>query len=602
MVFGDSSSKPRYFRTFRRVSLMVFTWMLVTMFVFSTMPTRVLAEEDFELVIKGIDQSPSILMPDDVNLADDLSASYLTTAASTQRYDDGHVTNRQVNDPALDNITSFPGLTRPFEFSTQSETSIAAYGKNLVVGYNSSANQKVIQTGPTTLQFTQRFLSGYSYSKDGGKSWKSGFIPGSAGSVNTFGDPSLGVDRKGNFYYASLGADTTGATTVTVSKSSDGGTSFGTANIVHTDNGDDKEWLAVGPDPTVKNRDNLYVTWTRFYAGGSELYFAKSIDGGTTWTTKAIYTPVAGANLGGAVQFSNPVVDRTNGRLYVPFLDFSNFQYDFIRVLVSDDGGATFKFLKFNVPGASDPNYFPNTTPGTVSDCGTNGGVRQVLHAGTPTIGRFGLPRYQQATRLVVQPSAAVVGGKLFIALSSSINELSGDPGAGSFIRLLYSPDGGNSWAAPVTVAASTSADPQHVHPSISIDREGEHVNVAYYAQQANEKLRVDMANGEVKGKTVKFEDEVTHLSTVAFDLAPSNVTLSAATTTNYDRSIRPCYSLGEYMSITRSNKGEDDGGVLGAWGDSRNNWVGPSAPPPPSAAPGSHPQPDVFFGKSGDD
>src|SRR6478672_4178962 len=31
----------------------------------------------------------------------------------------------QVNDPALDHVISFPGFTRPFEESTQSETSVA---------------------------------------------------------------------------------------------------------------------------------------------------------------------------------------------------------------------------------------------------------------------------------------------------------------------------------------------------------------------------------------------------------------------------------------------------------------------------------------------
>ena len=46
----------------------------------------------------------------------------------------GH--NVQVNDPALDKIQSFPGLTRPFVQFTQSETTIAVHGRNEVVTYN----------------------------------------------------------------------------------------------------------------------------------------------------------------------------------------------------------------------------------------------------------------------------------------------------------------------------------------------------------------------------------------------------------------------------------------------------------------------------------
>src|ERR1700687_3308514 len=53
------------------------------------------------------------------------------------RADDG-AANVQVNDPNLDNIQTFTG-TRPFEESTQSETSVAVDGRHVVVGYNSSA-------------------------------------------------------------------------------------------------------------------------------------------------------------------------------------------------------------------------------------------------------------------------------------------------------------------------------------------------------------------------------------------------------------------------------------------------------------------------------
>jgi hypothetical protein len=110
-----------------------------------------------------------------------------------------------VNDPALDHIQDFAIANRPFEFSIESETSVAAFRNHILVGYNSSANQPVVQIGKS-LFFLHRFLSGFSISHDGGETWSSGFIQPVPGSVFTFGDPSVGVDRAGNFYYASLGA------------------------------------------------------------------------------------------------------------------------------------------------------------------------------------------------------------------------------------------------------------------------------------------------------------------------------------------------------------------------------------------------------------
>jgi hypothetical protein len=46
-------------------------------------------------------------------------------------------------------------------------------------------------------------------------------------------------------------------------KSTDNGSTFGSATVV-VDEGSDKDWLAIGPDPKDRDRDNIYVTWTSF--------------------------------------------------------------------------------------------------------------------------------------------------------------------------------------------------------------------------------------------------------------------------------------------------------------------------------------------------
>src|SRR5256886_16095113 len=110
--------------------------------------------------------------------------------------------------------------------------------------------------------------------------------------------------------------------TVQVNSSTDGDLTWTEGAIVQEDDCSDKEWLAAGPDPVNKNRDNVYVTWTSFQPSACELRFGRSTDGGATWTAKTIFVPTADANPThpqNCLQFSNPVVDQITGALYVPF-------------------------------------------------------------------------------------------------------------------------------------------------------------------------------------------------------------------------------------------------------------------------------------------
>jgi hypothetical protein len=382
--------------------------------------------------------------------------------------------------------------------------------------------------------------------------------------------------------------------TVNVNKSTDKGDTFAAAVVAATDDGADKDWIAVGPDPFFRWRDNIYVTWTSFVVDpvtgettNSEIWIARSIDGGNTYTTKPIFVPVDDGQNSAFATFSNPVVDASSGRLYVPFLHFSDSNADNVRVLVSDDGGITFRLLRFNVQGAVDANAYPNVTPGQLIDC-NGGGIRNALVAGADQgNGIGGLMRPKYATRLVTQPNAVAVGGSFAFVLNTSTSPLFGDPSAGSEINAVFSGDGGHSWSS-VKVAAATSSDPQHVHPAISMSGDGNTVNVSYYVQQSNQRLRTDIARLGVQGNNKLKLKDTSPLSTTTFSLTPSNIATSATTTTNFDRVIQPCYDIGEYQSLTRD---VGDGSLFAAWGDNRNTWIGPTG----SSAPGPHAQPDVF-------
>ena len=518
----------------------------------------------------------------------------------------GDPRNVLVNDPTLDNIQSFPGFL-PLEESTQNETSVAVFGRHVLVGYRSTANAPLVNIGGN-LFFTHIFISAYSISHDGGRTFTSGFVPPTPNSPVTLGDPSVGVDRAGHFFYSSLGAavgvDGFLHMAVQINRSDDNGNSFGPGVTVALDDGADKDWLAIGPDPNIRSRDNLYITWTRFKdpgltgVNGDELWLSRSTDGGATWSSKPIFQPVNEGVNTNIVQWSNPVVDPSSGRLYVPFLHLSNVDADNIRVLVSDDGGETFRLLAFNVPGAVDAFAYPNVSPGLFSDCGTGSlgqGFRLVLHQG-PNIGggRFGVPRYRQANLLAGQPAAAAFGGRFFIALHSSSSKFYSDPTAGSEINVLYSPDGGVTWAPPLKLAPSTTSDPNHVNPAVALTQNGNRLLVSYYVQQSDERLRTDIARLHVDGNHLRLE-AIDRLSSTAFDLTPSNIPLPQPgdpfVTVNYDLADGTCHVLGEYQSIGVSQNGDDSGPIIAAWADLRRSWTGPSD----SVAPGTHSQPDVF-------
>jgi len=503
--------------------------------------------------------------------------------------------NTQVSDPAFDTIQVVPGFP-PFVHYLTSEATVAAHGQNIVVSYNNWGGLlwAADPSGPG-LVLTSAQVSAYAFSGDGGQTWTSGNVP--AGPF-TYGDGVVVVDRRGNFYYASESQMADGLYGPVVNVSTDGGRTFGPGVMAAHDEGADKSWVAVGPDPNNPGRDNVYVTWTSFTDTSSQLAFAVSKDGGQTFQSKIIFAPGPDpdpTHPQNFIQLTNPVVNRSNGRLYIPFAHYSNSNVDFLQMLVSDDAGETFHFANFNIPGALDPTLIPLVSPGTFEDCGSFSGTKLAIVQGSDVGGgRFGLPRFVQSSQLTIQPALAVENGNVFLAYNASDSPFFGDPSSGSNILLLRSTDGGQTWIGPQQVNPSVEGQPRHIFPAIALESAGQQVDVSYYTQHANGTVDLDLVS---TGQSTNFVlGKAIRVTSSSFDLAPSNIPVPTPDdpfqTLNFQWDLESCYDLGEYVGLFNNN-----GSVYAVWGDNSNQVTEPTDPLDPISGQ-THAQPDVFFQK----
>jgi hypothetical protein len=174
---------------------------------------------------------------------------------------------------------------------------------------------------------------GYAISNDAGATWQSGLLPG----LTTFqgGGTNSAVSDTTPIYAVAHGVwmissltIAAASTQVVVSRSSDGGASWGNPVVVAQSADLDKDWITCDNTPTSPHYGNCYVEWDD--NGNSNLmHMSTSSDGGLTWSPGAA---IAAANgLGG-----QPLV-QPNGKVIVPFLANA----PVIRSFSSTDGGAT---------------------------------------------------------------------------------------------------------------------------------------------------------------------------------------------------------------------------------------------------------------------
>jgi hypothetical protein len=231
---------------------------------------------------------------------------------------------------AITRVSTDPFLNTSSQHATELEPDTFASGQTVLSAFQVG---RFFDGGATDI--------GFARSTDGGSTWSSGFLPGltaTSGAGGTTGAPyervsdaSVAHDAtNGAWLVSSIPITSTGLVpTVFVSRSSDGGVSFGApvsippppARSVNLD----KNWSAC--DNTSPLHGHCYTEFDNFAENDLE-YMSTSTDGGASWSTP-VYPSGKPHGLGG-----QPVV-QPNGTVIVPFEALNGT----ISVFRSTDGG-----------------------------------------------------------------------------------------------------------------------------------------------------------------------------------------------------------------------------------------------------------------------
>ena len=320
---------------------------------------------------------------------------------------------------------------------TQSETTIAAIGSKVSIGWNDSGSR---------IGGANHF-TGYGFSSNNGLSFADrGTLP--ASSEGDAGDPVLAADQSLNTVYMSTLGFNTG-TNIQVFKSTDGGSTYGapvnaTPGYGGTTDFQDKNWMTVD-NFAGTGQHNVYLCWTRFGAAGQEeIRLTRSTDTGFTWA------PTLGLVISNGGQGCYVVVgtDHSVSVFYYRGTGGGGQGGDNkIFVRRSTDGGSTF---------AAEVQVADLLTTTVNGNLGLTGGVRSNSF-----------------------PHAAVnpVNGNLYAVYND--NPADADNADAFYVK---STDNGATWSAPIQVNNDDSAREQFF-PTVAVSTNGSSLMFGYYSR-----------------------------------------------------------------------------------------------------------------------
>jgi hypothetical protein len=455
--------------------------------------------------------------------------------------------HRAAANPSLTNVQVNTVFAGPFPTNKQNEPSLAqnpTNAANLIAGSNDEIGEPACtNTTPSSCPFVPGVQSsGFYASHDGGLTWPcQGLIDLSAFGEYSFGDPSQAFDSRGNAYYGTLAFPFPPTTEELatgqqadffVAKSTDGGCHYTSAVKVSGKAPaifDDKDAITADANPSSPFHDNVYAAWTKFTSnkgrgfGGDQIVFARSTDGGKTFSTPLAISPDYNNNAVGGRQGAAVKV-APDGTVYVVWLDTVDKQA-VERLSISHDGGKTFPAQNITVATVTDD--FVSPVPGS---------------------------SFRQDARTF--PSLAIASdGTLYVAWGNR----TGDPTSGHGVVLVTkSTDDGMTWSTPV-VAGNVSGR-SAFFASVAVGPTGK-VSVVFNALD-------DVPTGTAPGAGVVHED--TYLTQSTNDGASFSTPLLISTATSdpdgSSTNSLAAQFLGDYITAVA-----DNAHVFAVWTDSRN-------------------------------
>jgi BNR repeat-like domain len=231
-------------------------------------------------------------------------------------------------------ISRDPYRGRESQHETEVEPDTAAHGSTVVAVFQSG---RISDGGAANI--------GFAVSRDRGRTWRHGFLPGLTplsrprGSFPRATDPSIAYDAVHRIWLAAsllFGPDSSG---IVVSRSSDGAhwTRPVSAILVPPPGGFllDKEWIACDNGRASPFRGRCYVSYDDL--GSSQIATEFSTDAGRTWSAPASGPGFPGrSSIQGAFAPGVQPVVRPDGTVLIPFFDETR-----LALIRSTDGGAT---------------------------------------------------------------------------------------------------------------------------------------------------------------------------------------------------------------------------------------------------------------------
>jgi hypothetical protein len=386
-----------------------------------------------------------------------------------------------------------------------SVVSAAAPGNVLVVANRTEPSVAINPASPSTVVIGTNtdysspiggtYPVGYFTSHDGGRFFSGGSVP-VLPPFTTGADPTVRIAASGTVFYSYLGETPSycsgGRSAVLLSTSSDGGDSFRVPTEVDQNNADDKPNMAV--QSIRGGRARVFLTWTRWYNSGSEIWFARSLTGGDSFSRAALLYGSRLDNFG-----STPVFDR-RGRMYVFWSQFAEEPLTAttktsIYMAVSFDHGAHFR------PAHRISGYF-----------------RAIPHMTQPA-----------SLRNLPQPVAVAAPDGTVYVTWAQVSRSFGHGRVDADIVVIRSADGGQTWTRPYRVNDVRRGD--RFMPALDILGDGT-LGIAFYDRRDSlyqlsvYAVRVSLASGLHRSANMRVNQQAAPVGDV-FYIKPGSTCFS---------------------------------------------------------------------------